>query len=126
MIACVALFVSATPDLLDFPPIVVSRLRRRWLFVGPASEQGRLPGMCHQSGMALTSSSLPLGLLPFKEEIHTGLKGKIKRLVWEDEPCDANRSLLRKATASTDTRAGSLSHPRGARAAGGSFCGPFA
>ena len=125
MFACVALLVSATPDLLEFSPIVVSSLRRRWLFVGPATEQGRLIDMCHQSGMTLTSASLLLGLLPFKEKIRTFCKGKIKRLVWEDEPCDANRSLLRKATASTDARAGSLAHPEGARAAGGSSCGPF-
>ena len=72
--------------------------------------------------MALISSSLVLGLLPFKEEIHTIFKGKIKRLVWEDEPCDADRSLLRKATASTDARADSLAHPEGARAAGKGFC----
>ena len=71
--------------------------------------------------MALISSSLVLGLLPFKEEIHTIFKGKIKRLVWEDEPCDADRSLLHKATASTDARADSLAHPEGVRAAGKSF-----
>ena len=58
MFACVALLVSATPDLLEFSPIVVSSLRRRLLFGGPATEQGRLPGMCHQSGMTLTFSSI--------------------------------------------------------------------
>ena len=38
MFACVALRVSATPDSLDFPPIVVSSLRRR-LFVCWSSHQ---------------------------------------------------------------------------------------
>ena len=119
MFACVALLGSGTPDLLEFSPVIVSSLRRRWLFVGPATEQGRLPGMCHQSGMAFTPSSLLL------EKSIRFLKVKTK-LVWEDEPCDADRCLLRKATESTDARAGSLAHPGGAWVAGRSFCDPLA
>ena len=114
--ACVAQLVPATPELLESPPVVVSSLQRRCMAVRWSSHRTRssawhVPSEWNDSHTLITPA----------REIHTGFKGKINRLVWKDEPCDADRSLLRKATASTDARADFLAHPEGARATGKSF-----